>query len=384
MLQQFDTSKSSVEFAIGFKGYVPLPIVQPHEGGYISDRQLTTNDILFGRGGKINQNPGNMKFRDAVHSFKEEYANPRNKKIEKAYIAAKIVDSIRSQCPPGRFLARDLVTGSWVEVGDEKARKKAGQALRDGANDRKPSSAHARGDGAESQTQEYDSWGTARARSLSDDSVSRSNPKSRSESSDDDRSGQRQNFRIERQKSPSVVSSSQSISSGRMVARKGESIFNAQPRNSINGSDTNHFTNCAPIKPQGDHFTKAEEDFLIRAFSSTSPPSKEHPTAPFANQTILKDQRTAFSKADHFPYPSPQSAARSRNKAVSCSKLDFDFRNDATFKSGPDRVFNFSHAATEVDRPPIATGSRSYDATSSDEDSTKKDTCRNIKRSRLR
>ena len=57
------------------------------------------------------------------------------KKLEKAHIAAKIVSDIRSMEPGGRFLKEDRDTGLWFDIGDAKAIKKAGQALREDAPD---------------------------------------------------------------------------------------------------------------------------------------------------------------------------------------------------------------------------------------------------------
>jgi len=56
--------------------------------------------------------------------------------VEKARIAAEVVTRIREQNPAGRFLKEDPANnGMWLDIGDEKARKKAGQALREDAPD---------------------------------------------------------------------------------------------------------------------------------------------------------------------------------------------------------------------------------------------------------
>lgn len=56
------------------------------------------------------------------------------KKLEKAHIAASIVHQIRRMNPPGRFLKEEK-DGVWFDVGDKKAIKKAGQALREDAQE---------------------------------------------------------------------------------------------------------------------------------------------------------------------------------------------------------------------------------------------------------
>lgn len=100
------------------------PIAEPNE-----------NDVLCGRGGRINAHEGNVQFRDIVMANKKEYLAKTTKKLEKAHIAARVVEFIRTLDPPGRFLKEDADTGLWYDVGDAKAIKKAGQALREDAPD---------------------------------------------------------------------------------------------------------------------------------------------------------------------------------------------------------------------------------------------------------
>jgi len=60
---------------------------------------------------------------------------PTTKKLEKAHIAAGIVNDIRTMNPPGRFLKEEKSDGMWYDIGDAKAIKKTGQALREDAPD---------------------------------------------------------------------------------------------------------------------------------------------------------------------------------------------------------------------------------------------------------
>ena len=98
------------------------PVVNPND-----------NDVLCGRGGRINSHAGNVQFRDIIASKKKEYLAPTTKKLEKAHIAAAIVNDIRHMDPPGRFLKEDAATKEWWDIGDAKAIKKVGQALREDA-----------------------------------------------------------------------------------------------------------------------------------------------------------------------------------------------------------------------------------------------------------
>ena len=100
------------------------PIAEPNQ-----------NDVLCGRGGRINAHEGNVQFRDVINSHKKEYLAKSTKKLQKAHIAARIIEQIRTMDPPGRFLKEDSSTGMWFDIGDAKAIKKAGQALREDAPD---------------------------------------------------------------------------------------------------------------------------------------------------------------------------------------------------------------------------------------------------------
>ena len=102
-------------------------------GGQIRDPNV--NDVLSGRGGRINSHPGNVQFRNLVHQHKHTYLSKLTKKLDKVKIASQIVSTIRSMDPSGRFLKEDTKTHAWIEIGDEKARKKAGQAMREKADE---------------------------------------------------------------------------------------------------------------------------------------------------------------------------------------------------------------------------------------------------------
>jgi hypothetical protein len=112
----------------------PEEEVLPKEGGPLTKDDITHNDVLSGRGGKINAHPGNMQFRTIVLQFRPRYLDPATRKLQKGFIAKDVVDYIRKELqPPGRFLEEE--EGVWYEIGDKKAIKKAGQALREEKDD---------------------------------------------------------------------------------------------------------------------------------------------------------------------------------------------------------------------------------------------------------
>jgi len=116
----------------------PRPDIVVPPGGIGPIANPNENDVLCGRGGRINSHAGNRQFREIIQSHKKEYLAPTTKKLEKAHIAAAIVNGIRSMQPAGRFLKEDGKSGMWYDIGDAKAIKKTGQALREDAPEIRP------------------------------------------------------------------------------------------------------------------------------------------------------------------------------------------------------------------------------------------------------
>jgi len=73
----------------------------------------------------VNRHKGNKRYRALVESMKTAYLSPTTRKLEKAHIAASVVNSIRRLDPPGRFLKEDpKCSGIWHEIGDKAAIRK--------------------------------------------------------------------------------------------------------------------------------------------------------------------------------------------------------------------------------------------------------------------
>jgi hypothetical protein len=136
------------------------PLLPPSE--QTRTKHPHNNDVLCGRGGTINsvspkymflriisrfvdassihltlsslnsyfQHAGNEQYRTFVERKKRVYLTARFKR-EKRLIAQSIVDEIRKLDPPGRFLMKEPNGEFWYDVGDEKARDKTSQALRE-------------------------------------------------------------------------------------------------------------------------------------------------------------------------------------------------------------------------------------------------------------
>jgi hypothetical protein len=112
----------------------PRPEIQIPPRGIGPVKEPNKNDVLSGRGGRVNAYSGNVQFREIVQTHKKEYLSAKTKKLEKAHIAAKIVRKVRDMKPAGRFLKEDE-DGVWYDIGDARAIKKALQALREDAPD---------------------------------------------------------------------------------------------------------------------------------------------------------------------------------------------------------------------------------------------------------
>eukprot|EP00545_Synedropsis_sp_CCMP1620_P000493 CAMPEP_0119032280 /NCGR_PEP_ID=MMETSP1176-20130426/41973_1 /TAXON_ID=265551 /ORGANISM="Synedropsis recta cf, Strain CCMP1620" /LENGTH=562 /DNA_ID=CAMNT_0006988691 /DNA_START=150 /DNA_END=1835 /DNA_ORIENTATION=- len=91
------------------------------------------HDVLCGRGGGTNNHVGNSHWRMLVAANKQLYVTlPKRQKM---LLSRSIVNAVRSQNPPGRFLQKDAKSDLWYDVGDQRAQEKTSQALREGAPD---------------------------------------------------------------------------------------------------------------------------------------------------------------------------------------------------------------------------------------------------------
>lgn len=116
-------TKMATTAATNHGGDYPLKdIPQPHP-----------HDVLCGRGGGTNNHIGNSHWRMLVAANKQLYITlPKRQKM---LLSRSIVNAVRSQNPPGRFLQKDSKSNKWFDVGDQRAQEKTSQALREGAPD---------------------------------------------------------------------------------------------------------------------------------------------------------------------------------------------------------------------------------------------------------
>ena len=111
---------------------MPRPTPPPRPIPLVFD--ITPSDVLCGRGGATNSHSGNRAFRSFVKDYQDRYL--KAKKRDKPAVASVIVDLVRQK--GGRFLRRyerPAPNGQvlWVDIGDDRAREKTCQALRENA-----------------------------------------------------------------------------------------------------------------------------------------------------------------------------------------------------------------------------------------------------------
>jgi len=94
-------------------------LVNPQDIGPVHD--LNPNDVLCGRGARVNRHSGNIQFRRICGEKRDEYLRKNTRNVEKNGIASGVVMQIRSMHPPGRFLKQDPTTNEWFDIGCEAA-----------------------------------------------------------------------------------------------------------------------------------------------------------------------------------------------------------------------------------------------------------------------
>ena len=87
-------------------------------------------DVICARGRHAKDHCGNVRFRGVIQQSIGKYAQT-DTKLEKSLIVSEIIESIRAASPTGGFVKYVKKDARWYEVGDQWAREKVGQSLRD-------------------------------------------------------------------------------------------------------------------------------------------------------------------------------------------------------------------------------------------------------------
>jgi len=262
----------------------PRPVlnIPPRGIGPIADPN--ENDVLCGRGGRINSHAGNVQFRDIINSKKKAYLAPTTKKLEKAHIAAGVVNDIRTMNPPGRFLKEDSGTGMWYDIGDAKAIKKTGQALREDAPDIRPAiDADGGSSGDEKQPATAKSGSASTNRGLSPNRSPRTN-----ERRDHAIAGQQQNLQP-------IWPQQQGNGNNMIQTQMSPSDYHAQmsmpppfmPHNTNNDNSNNVYSSQQPLAQNQQNFMRSQHAENQPVFQARNIPiqfNAEPRRSMFANQ----------------------------------------------------------------------------------------------------
>mmetsp|Transcript_29583 Transcript_29583/g.71497 ORF Transcript_29583/g.71497 Transcript_29583/m.71497 type:complete len:712 (-) Transcript_29583:1193-3328(-) len=86
-------------------------------------------DIIFQRGKNVLNNPGNLRYHEVIHRYKQEYQSKTTKQ-GKSVLLQKIVDELRSK-DGANLIKQNKDTGLWYDIGDSSGRYKVGHCIRD-------------------------------------------------------------------------------------------------------------------------------------------------------------------------------------------------------------------------------------------------------------
>ncbi|CAB9502230.1 Nitrilase family, member 2 [Seminavis robusta] len=89
------------------------------------------NEVIIGRGKKVNNHSGNENFRDLIDSKIHEYEEAENKTAKSAIIFQMLQHIKRGSPETGGFVKKDAKTKRWYAVEDTAARTTTAQAFRD-------------------------------------------------------------------------------------------------------------------------------------------------------------------------------------------------------------------------------------------------------------
>jgi hypothetical protein len=94
---------------------------------YVDTDDINEMDVLAGRGGKVNNHPGNIRYRNVVSETKAQYKNAS--RTDKTALVKIVVKHVHNY--GGRFLKKDKKDGGrYFVMTEAEARKKTSQALR--------------------------------------------------------------------------------------------------------------------------------------------------------------------------------------------------------------------------------------------------------------
>jgi hypothetical protein len=92
-----------------------------------ADFDLRDTDVISGKDKFAQSYIGNLRFRDLVKTYREEYGR-HERRVEKTRIIHEIIEIIASR--DGRFLKRDEATGQWTELNASARHEKVSNSIK--------------------------------------------------------------------------------------------------------------------------------------------------------------------------------------------------------------------------------------------------------------
>jgi hypothetical protein len=109
-----------------------VPSRDPNKKRYLpAGFKPSVTDVVCGKGKECFNHPGNRRFRAVIDANLKRYQTASNK-MDKSAIVNEIVDLVRKDCSyNGGFVRPETYGDRWFEIGDDAAREKVGQVIRD-------------------------------------------------------------------------------------------------------------------------------------------------------------------------------------------------------------------------------------------------------------
>ncbi|GKY90364.1 hypothetical protein MPSEU_000010400 [Mayamaea pseudoterrestris] len=123
-------SKKSTKASYSSKSTPMVKALKASTEVWLAVKVPFVNDVLSGRGGKVNQWPGNTTFRALIEPLRQKYQAPNMTREAKNDIAQHVIQSMYNLVPPSRFLI-EMESDVWYEMNEQAISAKVTQALRE-------------------------------------------------------------------------------------------------------------------------------------------------------------------------------------------------------------------------------------------------------------
>lgn len=130
MITRIETANHAYSADKTYNGNQKCELKSLHEGSSVlpSDFSPGEYDVICARGNIAKSHSGNVFYQSIIEDTAPRYGSSEGK-LSKSIIVSAIIDTIRRLSPRGGFVKP--AGGKWIEIGNQNAREKVSQALRD-------------------------------------------------------------------------------------------------------------------------------------------------------------------------------------------------------------------------------------------------------------